>query len=186
MHWKCNLKLMRNTSARVVVCAHNVATDELCFCFIFFFSFKCISVAPLHVLFFFYVHALGDVLLRTAPESRCTTCEHVVVLAGENFSAKSSCRLIKIEYLFFTCSAKVIAMYEAVVWTCSWRAVSGPVCTLAILVFSAVATLSLFSLPLYLGNCDGRTRRLMQRAPQVMLDVNPHLILQCIWALNCT
>lgn len=27
---------------------------------------------------------------------------------------------------------------------------------------------------------------LMQRVPQVMLDVNPHLILQCIWALECT
>lgn len=26
----------------------------------------------------------------------------------------------------------------------------------------------------------------MQRVPQVMLDVNPHLILQCIWALECT
>lgn len=61
------------------------------------------------------MHALGDVLLRTAPERRCTTCEQVVVLAGKKFSVKSSCRLIKIEYLFFTCSAKVIAMNEAVV-----------------------------------------------------------------------
>lgn len=82
---------------------------------LFFFSVLSALVLHLCMCFFFYVHALGDVLLHTAPERRCTTCEHVVVLAGENFSAKSSCRLIKIEYLFFTCSAKVIAMHEAVV-----------------------------------------------------------------------
>lgn len=68
MHWKCNLKLMRNTSARVVVCAHNVATDELCFCFIFFFSFKCISVAPLHVLFFLCACSRGCVAAHCSRE----------------------------------------------------------------------------------------------------------------------